>query len=84
MNNEEVNLKIGEFIRIHRQNINLSIRQLEKQSGVSRSVISQLEGSVEFKSLNPKMKSIQNILNCFNQTFLDLFLYVYDKEIKKD
>lgn len=84
MKKEDFNIKISEFIRTQREKLNFSIRQLERKSGVSRMVICQLEGSIPFQDVNPRIHSLKNILTSLDQTFLDLFLYVYDKELKKD
>ena len=81
MNKEEFNLKIGQFIRMERQKINFSIRELERKSGVSKSVISKLEGAtIPFEELNPKIHTLSEILKCFDKNFIDLFFYVYFKE----
>lgn len=80
MNKEEFNLRVGEFIRIHREKIKFSARQLGQKSGVNYMIICRLEGSIPFKNLNPRIHSLKNILEALDKDFRDLFDYVYGKE----
>ena len=82
MNKEEFNLKIGQFIRIEREKLNFSIRELERRSGVSRMVISQLEGATPFQSLNPRIHSLKKLLESLDKSFYNLFDHIYEKERK--
>ena len=74
---EEVNLKIAEFIRLHREERNLTLVELEKQSGVSRRTLSRIERTPNFAKANTNIRTIYKILNCFNKSLKDLFDYVY-------
>ena len=82
MNKEEFNLKVGQFIRMQRQKLNFSIRELERKSGVSKAMISRLEGSIPFEESNPRIHSLKSIVESLNKNVEDLFHYVYKKEGK--
>ena len=82
MDIEEINLKIAEYIRMHREKENWTIRYLERISGISRDSISRLEGVKGFKKLNPNLKTLKNLLDCFDKNLLDLFDYVYSSSNK--
>lgn len=80
MNIEEINVKIAEYIRTHREKQNWTIRNLERESGVSRETLSRIEGVKGFENLNPNLKTLKKILDVFDKNFVHLFEYVYSNE----
>ncbi|WP_203332622.1 helix-turn-helix domain-containing protein [Planococcus beigongshangi] len=62
-------MKFGEYIKKIRTEKGLSMRELERRSGISQSYISQLEkGSQQ----NPKTDTIQKLANGLNTSYKDL------------
>ena len=79
---EEVNLKIAEFIRINRENKNLSFRDVCSERKITIGSLSRLEGSTGFSN-NPSLKTIYEACNAVDKNLLDLFDYVYSSSTKE-
>ena len=70
-------LRIAEYLRIQREKNNLSFDKLSKEVNISSSVLYSLETD---NKINPKMRTLEKILNYYNLTFFDLFNYIYGED----
>ena len=72
-------LHIAEYLRFQREKNNLSFDKLSKEVNISSSVLYSLE---TYNKINPKIRTLEKILNYYDLSFFDLFNYIYGKEKK--
>lgn len=70
-------LHIAEYLRIQREKNDLSFDKLSKEVNISSSVLYSLETD---NKINPKIRTLEKILNYYNLTFFDLFNYIYGED----
>lgn len=70
-------LHISEYLRIQREKNDLSFDKLSKEVNISSSVLYSLETD---NKINPKIRTLEKILNYYNLSFFDLFNYIYGED----
>ena len=82
MKKQEINIKIAEYLFAKRKKFKLSHRKLEKKCGVSKSMLSTLEGGSDF-NFNPTIHTLNKILLSYDDSLVNLINYIYKNSTYK-
>lgn len=78
MKKQEINLKIAEYLFAKRKKFKFSHRKLAEKCGVSKAILSILEGGSGF-DFNPTIHTLNKILCSYDDNLVNLINYIYGK-----